>query len=205
MTGGDTVMITGGSTVMLKVIAALGFAAMLAVPTVPVIANGGLAGEQFLGNDAEDGLPSFIEALEDVFSVETWEDLVERLAEGATVGEDAAVDEEATTDEEATSTDEIGSGWDLGSLFFGKKTFEQEAESGDVSLSNRVSNSGDNSNQSAPAVQFANTGNNQNAQTFVQSDSEADDVELEGGSLEFSPSVEFDSDQSIEQAAAAGQ
>lgn len=190
-------MITGGSTVMLKVIAALALTAMLAVPTVPVIANGSLAGEQFLGNDAEDGSPSFIEALGDVLSVEALEDLVDRLAEDATAGEDTAIDEEA-------NTDGIGTGWDLPSLVFGKKTFEQEAESGDVSLSNRVSNSGDNSNQSAPAVQFANTGNNQNAQTFVQSGSEADDVEFEGGSLEFSPSVEFDSDQSIEQAAAAG-
>ncbi len=186
-----------GSTVALKVVAALALAAMLAAPTVPVIANGGLAGEQFLGNDAEDGLPSFIEALGDVFSVEALEDLVDRLAEDATAGEDTAIDEEA-------NTDGIGTGWDLASLFFGKKTFEQEAESGDVSLSNKVSNSGDNSNQNAPAAQFANTGNNQNAQTFVQSDSETDDVEFEGGSMEFNPSIEFDSDQSIEQAAAAG-
>ncbi len=81
--------------------------------------------------------------------------------------------------------------------------FGQEAESGDAEISYEVSNSGDNSNVSVPALQFANTGNLQNAQGFVQYGSETDDIEISGSELVFAPSLESASEQSIEQAAAA--
>jgi hypothetical protein len=45
---------------------------------------------------------------------------------------------------------------------------EQESESGDVSIGFDVSNSGDFASQCTPAVQFGNTGNFQNASSFVQ-------------------------------------
>jgi hypothetical protein len=82
--------------------------------------------------------------------------------------------------------------------------FDQEAVSGDVDLNAEISLVGDNSNQAAPVLQFANTGNNQDALGVVQFDSEADDFEFEGGSITFEPEFEFDSDQTIRQTAATG-
>jgi hypothetical protein len=81
--------------------------------------------------------------------------------------------------------------------------FGQEAESGDVSLSNEVVNTGDNSNVCAPTQQFANTGNLQNAQGFVQYGTETDDIEFSGSSFVFEPSLEAVCDQTIEQSAVA--
>src|SRR3954469_22013733 len=66
--------------------------------------------------------------------------------------------------------------------FFGG--FDQDInDTGDVNISTRISQRGNTSNQSAAPLQFANTGNFQNAQGFVQVDSTADDVEFEGGSF----------------------
>ncbi len=93
-------------------------------------------------------------------------------------------------------------GLDLGNGVISQE-FEQEAESGDVDLSAEISNEGDNTNLSTPVVQFANTGNLQNQQGFVGFNSETDDVEFEGGSFEFDSDLDFESDQSIEQAATA--
>jgi hypothetical protein len=45
---------------------------------------------------------------------------------------------------------------------------EQEAESGDVNIGFRVSNTGDYASQCTPAMQFGNTGNFQNGSSFVQ-------------------------------------
>ena len=81
---------------------------------------------------------------------------------------------------------------------------EQEAESGDVNQSFTVTSSGDNSNQSAAAQGAANTGNSQSQTSVVQSGSEAEDIELEGGSsIEVSPELDTQSQQAVEQAAAA--
>jgi hypothetical protein len=81
---------------------------------------------------------------------------------------------------------------------------EQEAESGDVNQSFTITSSGDNSNQSAAAQGAANTGNSQSQTSVVQSGSEAEDIELEGGSsIEVSPELESQSQQAVEQAAAA--
>jgi hypothetical protein len=79
----------------------------------------------------------------------------------------------------------------------------QEAESGDLSIQGSVTQSGDNSNQCAPVMQFGNTGNLQNAQGFLQYNSTADDVEFSGGSFEFSPSMGVQCDQAVQQSAAA--
>ena len=83
---------------------------------------------------------------------------------------------------------------------------EQEAESGDVNQSFTVTSSGDNSNQSAAVQGAANTGNSQSQTSVVQSGSEAEDIELEGGSsIEVSPELESQSQQAVEQAAAAAE
>ena len=82
---------------------------------------------------------------------------------------------------------------------------EQEAESGEVNQSFTVTNSGDNSNQSAAVQGTANTGNAQSQTSVVQSGSEAGDIELDGGgsSIEVSPEQATQTQQEVEQAAAA--
>jgi transcriptional regulator with XRE-family HTH domain len=83
---------------------------------------------------------------------------------------------------------------------------EQETESGDVNQSFTVTNSGDNSNQSAAVQGAANSGNSQSQTSVVQAGSEAEDIELEGGSsIEVSPELESQSQQAVEQAAAAAE
>jgi hypothetical protein len=83
---------------------------------------------------------------------------------------------------------------------------EQETESGDVNQSFTVTSSGDNSNQSAAVQGTANTGNSQSQTSVVQSGSEAEDIELEGGSsIDVSPDLESHSQQAVEQAAAAAE
>ena len=83
--------------------------------------------------------------------------------------------------------------------------FDQEAESGDVSQSFNVSNTGDNSNQCAGLQGVANTGNAQNQISVVQSGSEADDFSFEdsGSSIVVSPSNSTSCDQQVNQAASA--
>src|SRR5918998_1543177 len=82
---------------------------------------------------------------------------------------------------------------------------DQEAESGDVSQSFTVTNSGDNSNQCAGIQGVANTGNAQNQISVVQNGSEADDFSFEdsGSSIEVSPSNSTTCDQQVNQAAIA--
>ncbi len=108
--------------------------------------------------------------------------------------------------------DGSGFGGDFGSNFgsdFGSdgvsQSFEQEAESGDVSQSFNVSNTGDNSNQCANVQGVANTGNAQNQIGVLQYGSEADDFEFEdsGSSITVSPVNATQCDQQVNQAAAA--
>src|ERR671929_2315522 len=81
--------------------------------------------------------------------------------------------------------------------------FEQEIdETGDVTLNTTVTSSGDNGNQCVAPLQFGNTGNLQNAQGFLQYGSTADDIEFEGSSFEFSPTLTNTCDQAVQQAAA---
>jgi hypothetical protein len=81
---------------------------------------------------------------------------------------------------------------------------EQAAESDDFEGEVEIALSGDNSNQCAPVVQFGNTGNNQNAQSLTQYYSEAEDIALEGGSIDFGPEFENACEGTVQQAAAAG-
>jgi hypothetical protein len=76
-------------------------------------------------------------------------------------------------------------------------------ESGDFAAEFSVSQTGDNSNQCAPALQFGNTGNVQNSQGFLQYASTSDDVEFEGSGFEFSPEQAVSCDQAVQQSAAA--
>lgn len=84
--------------------------------------------------------------------------------------------------------------------------FDQEADSGDVDQSFEVSSDGDNSNQSVGLQGVTNTGNAQSQFGFTQFDSEIDDFEVEDGGADIDVSPEFDleSDQAVDQAAAAG-
>src|ERR671927_1022125 len=83
--------------------------------------------------------------------------------------------------------------------------FGQEIEdTGNVTLNTSVSSSGDNGNQCVAPLQFGNTGNVQNAQGFLQYNSTSDDIEFEGSSMTFSPTLTNSCDQSVQQAAAAG-
>ena len=77
-------------------------------------------------------------------------------------------------------------------------------ETGNVELNTTVTSTGNNSNQCVAPLQFGNTGNLQNAQGFLQYNSTADDIEFEGSSFTFSPSLTNTCDQSVQQAAAAG-
>ena len=82
---------------------------------------------------------------------------------------------------------------------------DQTAESGDVSQSFNVSNTGDNSNQCAGIQGVANTGNAQNQIGVVQYGSEADEFSFEdsGSSINVSPTNLTSCDQQVNQAATA--
>ncbi len=76
-------------------------------------------------------------------------------------------------------------------------------ESGDVATEFAIEQTGNNSNQCAPALQFGNTGNFQNGQSALQYASTADDIEFEGGSFEFAPEQAVECSQQVQQSAAA--
>jgi hypothetical protein len=80
-----------------------------------------------------------------------------------------------------------------------KQETEQDADSGDADQSVDVINTGDNVNLCLAVLQTANTGNAQNAQGVVQDVSEADEVELEGGSITITPQLIVDCRQIIYQ------
>ncbi len=95
-------------------------------------------------------------------------------------------------------------------FFFGggggvSQDFEQETdETGDITLDTTVTGSGDNSNQCVAPLQFANTGNFQNQQGFLQYASTFDEVAFEAGDgFSFAPEQAVECTQSVEQAAAA--
>ncbi|HVF01407.1 MAG TPA: hypothetical protein VNA27_08760, partial [Rubrobacteraceae bacterium] len=85
------------------------------------------------------------------------------------------------------------------------QSFDQQAESGDVSQSFNVSNTGDNSNQCANVQGVANTGNAQNQIGVLQYGSEADDFSFEdsGSTINVSPNSATRCDQAVNQAATA--
>src|SRR3954453_3006809 len=82
--------------------------------------------------------------------------------------------------------------------------FDQQTDpTGDVNLSTQVSGSGSNSNQCVAPLQFGNTGNLQNSQGFLQYASQADDIQFEGSSFEFTPEQNVECNQAVQQSSAA--
>ena len=84
-----------------------------------------------------------------------------------------------------------------------EQSVDQQSESGDVSLGYSVQNTGDYASQCAPAIQFGNTGNFQNAPSFLQYGSEADDFEPGGIEVSFAPQQGVDCSNEIQQSSAA--
>jgi hypothetical protein len=80
---------------------------------------------------------------------------------------------------------------------------ENESESGGVEMEFSVSNEGDYASQCTPAVQFGNTGNFNNAPSFQQYASKADDFESGGIEFAVEPAIEAECDSTIQQSAAA--
>ena len=80
---------------------------------------------------------------------------------------------------------------------------EQETESDDVAIGFDVSNTGDYASQCTPAVQFGNTGNFDNASSFVQYDGEIDDFEPGGIEFAVEPTSEVACDRTVQQSSAA--
>ena len=79
----------------------------------------------------------------------------------------------------------------------------QETESGDVAVGFDVSNTGDYASQCTPAVQFGNTGNFDNASSFVQYDGELDDFEPGGIEFGVEPTSAVECPSTIQQSSAA--
>jgi len=79
----------------------------------------------------------------------------------------------------------------------------QSPESGDVALGFSVSNKGNYASQCTPAVQFGNTGNFENASSFVQYDGELDDFEPGGIEFGVEPTSAVECPSTIQQSSAA--
>ena len=77
-------------------------------------------------------------------------------------------------------------------------------DTGDIELNTAVESSGDSSNQCVAPLQFGNTGNLQNFQGFLQYASTSDDIEFEGSGFSFAPALTNTCEQTVQQAAAAG-
>ena len=82
-------------------------------------------------------------------------------------------------------------------------TVEQEAESGDFSADFSVGNTGDYASQCVPAMQFGNTGNFNNAPTFLQYSSESGDFEPGGIEVSFAPEMAVQCSSEVQQSSAA--
>ena len=80
---------------------------------------------------------------------------------------------------------------------------EQEPESDDVALDFSVENSGNYASQCTPAIQFGNTGNFENASSFVQYDGTADDFEPGGIEFGVEPTSDVTCDRTVQQSSAA--
>ena len=129
--------------------------------------------------------------------------LDEAKSDDGVANTDSDDEESASNDGEERSANNDG---DDNSTTSVSQESEQETESGDVNQSFTVTNSGDNSNQSAAVQGAANSGNSQSQTSVLQSGSEAEDIELEGGSsIEVSPELESQSQQAVDQAAAAAE
>ena len=79
----------------------------------------------------------------------------------------------------------------------------QESDSGDTAIGFDVSNKGDYASQCTPAVQVGNTGNFDNASSFVQYDGEIDDFEPGGVAFTIEPTSAVECPSTIQQSSAA--
>ncbi len=88
---------------------------------------------------------------------------------------------------------------------FGGSNFDNEndLESGPVDQEFSVTNTGDYASQCVPALQFGNTGNFNNAPSFQQYASKADDFESGGIEFVVEPAIEAECSSTIQQSAAA--
>ena len=80
---------------------------------------------------------------------------------------------------------------------------EQETESEEVATEFAVSNEGDYASQCVPALQFGNSGNFNNAPTFLQYASESDDFEPGGIEFAIEPEMAVDCASEVQQSSAA--
>ncbi len=78
-----------------------------------------------------------------------------------------------------------------------------ESESEGIELEFSVANEGDYASQCVPALQFGNTGNFNNAPSFLQYASELDDFEPGGIEFAIEPEMEVECASTIQQSAAA--
>ena len=76
-------------------------------------------------------------------------------------------------------------------------------ETGDVSLSFSVQSKGNNSSQCVTPLQFANTGSNQNSQSFLQYESTSGKLSGSGGTFSFTPTETASCTQPVQQSSAA--
>ncbi len=77
------------------------------------------------------------------------------------------------------------------------------AESEEVATEFSVANEGDYASQCVPALQFGNTGNFNNAPSFVQSGSESGDFEPGGIEVSFAPEMAVQCSSEVQQSSAA--
>jgi hypothetical protein len=78
-----------------------------------------------------------------------------------------------------------------------------EAESEELGTEFAVENTGDYASQCVPALQFGNTGNFNNAPSFLQYASESDDFEPGGLEFAFEPELAVDCASEVQQSSAA--
>jgi hypothetical protein len=78
-----------------------------------------------------------------------------------------------------------------------------EAESEELAAEFEVANEGDYANQCVPALQFGNTGNFNNAPSFLQYASESDDFEPGGIEFAIEPEMAVECASTVQQSSAA--
>jgi hypothetical protein len=79
----------------------------------------------------------------------------------------------------------------------------QESETGDFTANFTATQSGNNSSSCVTPLQFGNTAPLQNGQAVLQYASDSGDIELEGSTFTFSPTLTATCNQAVQQSAAA--
>jgi spore coat protein U-like protein len=79
----------------------------------------------------------------------------------------------------------------------------QESETGTVNATFTANQSGSNSSQCVTPLQFGNTGSLQNGQSVLQYASDSGDIEFEGPTFEFTPTLNATCNQAVQQSSAA--